>query len=178
MKKSKRNSRRKFFRRKTLLVAFAVLMLVSTTALLASLLANEKPLYVKYKGENLFPAFSIKGFADVGSERIVYVTTDWKSLPKENVIWCPVAFSPGKSDMTSADYQPPLAQAPGQEKENRHFLGTTRTGADVMSGLIHGARVSLTVGIFSMVIAGSLGILLGAAAGFFGDYRISVSRAG
>ena len=172
----KRNSGRKFFRRKTIVAAFVILVLVSITALLASLLANEKPLYVKYKGAHLFPALSISGYADIGQERIVYSTTDWKNLQKENVMWCPVVFSPGRSD-SNADYKSPL-ELPGNETGKRHVLGTTRTGADVLSGIIHGARVSLTIGIFSMVIAGILGVLLGAAAGFFGDYRIKVSRAG
>jgi peptide/nickel transport system permease protein len=178
MKKGKRNRGRKFFKRKTTVVAFGVLMIVSITALLSSLIANEKPLYVKYKGENLYPALSLKGFADVGDERIVYATADWRNMKKENVIWCPVAFSPGRSDLPGGNYQPPLEKKVGADTRPMHLLGTTRTGADVLSGLIHGAKVSLTVGIFSMIIAGSIGILLGAAAGFFGDYRISVSRVG
>jgi len=177
MKQAKLTSGRKFFRRKTIVTAFVVLVLVSITALLASLLANEKPLYVKYKDRNLFPALSLKGYADIGNERIVYATVDWQKLQKENVIWCPIIFSPGKSDAANADYKSPL-DSQVHDKGQRHLLGTTRTGADVLSGIIHGARVSLTIGIFSMVIAGFIGILLGAAAGFFGDYRIKVSRAG
>ena len=171
----KNKSEKRFFRRKTIVTAFVVLVIVSSIALLASLIANEKPLFIKYKGHNLFPALSVKGYAEIEGEKMVYATTDWQTIPKESVIWCPIVFSPGKSDLSNADYKPPLES---ETVNGKHFLGTTRTGADVLSGLIHGARVSLTIGIFSMVIAGILGILFGAAAGFFGDYRIRVSRAG
>src|SRR5690349_10101767 len=102
MKQEKRNSGRKFFRRKTTVAAFTVLLFVISIAMLAPLIANEKPLYVKYKGENLFPALSPKGYADVGKERIVYATTDWRNLQKENVIWCPIPYSSGRSDLTSS----------------------------------------------------------------------------
>jgi peptide/nickel transport system permease protein len=177
MRGRKNISGRKFFKRKTIIAAFIILILVSVIAVLANVLANEKPLYVKYKGAHLFPAFSLKGYADVDGERIVYATTDWQKLQKESVTWCPIIFSPGKSDPLNSDYKSPF-NSQLSESGQRHLLGTTRTGADVLSGIIHGARVSLTIGIFSMLIAGSLGIFLGVLAGFFGDHKIIVSSAG
>jgi len=47
-------------------------------------------------------------------------------------------------------------------------LGTDTLGRDVASGLAHGARVSLIVGLISTVFALSIGVPLGAAAGYFG----------
>ena len=49
-----------------------------------------------------------------------------------------------------------------------HFLGTDHLGRDVYSGLLLGARVSLIVGIFAAALSASIGILVGATAGFFG----------
>lgn len=47
-------------------------------------------------------------------------------------------------------------------------LGTDRLGRDVLAGLMHGARTSLTVGIAAALMAMVLGALVGTAAGFAG----------
>jgi peptide/nickel transport system permease protein len=49
-----------------------------------------------------------------------------------------------------------------------HVLGTDLLGRDVLSGLIHGARVSLVIGIVSAVCSLVLGAIIGAIAGYFG----------
>lgn len=47
-------------------------------------------------------------------------------------------------------------------------LGTDALGRDVLSGLFHGARVSLLVGLVSTIVALVIGIPIGALAGYFG----------
>jgi peptide/nickel transport system permease protein len=49
-------------------------------------------------------------------------------------------------------------------------LGTDAVGRDVLIGLIHGARVSLMVGLVSTVVALLIGVPIGALAGFFGGW--------
>ena len=51
----------------------------------------------------------------------------------------------------------------------RHWLGTDKRGSDLLSGLLNGTRISLFVGIFSMLIASFLGLLSGALAGYAGN---------
>lgn len=49
-----------------------------------------------------------------------------------------------------------------------HWLGTDGAGRDVWSRLAYAARVSLTVGVASMAVATTIGVILGSLAGFFG----------
>jgi peptide/nickel transport system permease protein len=48
-----------------------------------------------------------------------------------------------------------------------HILGTDHLGRDVFSRVIHGARVSLFVGVCVVLIAGAFGTFLGLIAGYF-----------
>lgn len=53
--------------------------------------------------------------------------------------------------------------------ENRSFiLGTDRYGRDIWSRLLIGTRVSITVGIVSVILSLSIGIFLGSLAGWYG----------
>ena len=49
-----------------------------------------------------------------------------------------------------------------------HVLGTDNLGRDLLSRIIYGARVSLTVGFFGVLIAGGLGLVFGSLAGYLG----------
>ncbi len=49
-----------------------------------------------------------------------------------------------------------------------HLMGTDELGRDTFSRILHGAQVSLQVGMISVLIALVLGTALGVAAGFFG----------
>lgn len=50
------------------------------------------------------------------------------------------------------------------------ILGSDGLGRDVLSRLLYGARVSLTVGLISVFVGGSIGIFLGMIAGYFGGW--------
>lgn len=52
-------------------------------------------------------------------------------------------------------------------EEKTYWFGTDRYGRDVLSQLILGSRVSLSVGLISVFIAIIIGVLLGAIAGYF-----------
>ena len=51
-----------------------------------------------------------------------------------------------------------------------HLLGTDRLGRDVLSRIIYGARISLTVGLIGIAISFIIGISLGGLAGYYGGW--------
>ncbi|MCE2463325.1 MAG: ABC transporter permease [Dehalococcoidia bacterium] len=50
----------------------------------------------------------------------------------------------------------------------KYLLGTDKLGRDILSRIIHGARVSLTVSLLAVVLGGGIGTILGLVAGCFG----------
>ena len=49
-----------------------------------------------------------------------------------------------------------------------HLLGTDTLGRDVLSGIFHGSRTSLVIGLIATLVSVSIGTLVGALAGYYG----------
>ncbi len=64
-------------------------------------------------------------------------------------------------------FKPPAWLAGGSD---RYLLGTDHIGRDVLSRLIHGARVSMVVGFTAVMVAGVLGTGLGILSGYLGGW--------
>jgi peptide/nickel transport system permease protein len=146
---------------KIAVVAFYVVIVLIAVALLADFLANNKPIYAKYKGEIYFPIvkeYLVKlGFSKWETE---FLNVDWKTLDYETSVWPPVKFNYSDVDLFNNLAAPSI--------ENGHYLGTDQIGRDVLSGLIHGSRISLSVGFVAAGISVMIGIILGAMAGYYG----------
>ena len=179
-----------FRKNKPAIWSFRLLVALLILGLLAPITANDKPLYCKYKGTTLFPAFSFNNKIDIinangKTETIQYDIADWKHLNLESVVWAPCVYSPNKSDYDNAGYISPGGEQFFKDTDGqtvsmplkfRHWLGTNKKGEDVLSGLINGTKISLTIGVFSMALASLIGVTLGALAGYFGDKRLQTRR--
>ena len=66
-------------------------------------------------------------------------------------------------DPTYQDYASVLAPP-----SSKHLLGADEYRRDILSRLIYGTRVSLSIGILAQILASVIGITLGAIAGYFG----------
>lgn len=182
---------KQFKKNRPALISLYVLGFLVIMALFAPVIANERPLYMKYKGHTFFPAFTFKTnyiFTDPATgqeENLQLDIADWKRMNFESVTWAPVVWSPKNGDRDNKNYVGPGDPQKFVDANHdtlymptrfKHFLGTDATGEDLLAGLIHGSRISLSIGFLSMGIASVIGLFLGAVAGYFGDNRLQTKR--
>lgn len=156
---------------------FVVFM--AMVALFADFLAYNKPIIASYKGQIILPIFRDYGEKLFGLKmwEPELRKLDWRRAELDWAVWPPVRYAPEELDLRNAPAVGPFDEQMIDSPAERHYLGTDNLGRDLLSGLIHGTRISLTVGLVSVGIAAVIGILLGALAGYFGDTSLQVSRA-
>jgi peptide/nickel transport system permease protein len=134
-------------------------------ALCAPLIANDRPILYITKDSWYWPVFS--GVDKVGPD-------SWKEMKKplpamvqtnaggrgDFALWPVVPYSPTEYNLLEF-LAPPDA---------KHWFGTDDSGRDVLSRMIHGAGVSLSVGFVAMGIAAIIGVVLGSLAGYYGRW--------
>jgi peptide/nickel transport system permease protein len=103
----------------------------------------------------------------------------WRDFPQEQVdrpqadsgIYPPLPFGPTEQYL-SARMEPPRFRdtqpAAKFNQQYRHWLGTADTGQDVLSQMIYGTRVSMTIGFVAVSLYVTIGVIVGAVAGYFG----------
>lgn len=145
------------------MISMYIVVFLVFIAVTADFLANSKPLYASYKGETYFPV--IKDYLnDIGISKWApdMINANWKELDNQNklesVVWTPVPYGSREIDLKNS-LSPPRGD---------HYLGTDAIGRDLLAGLIHGSRVSLSVGFIAAGIALLIGIVLGSMAGYYG----------
>ncbi|MEO0600700.1 MAG: ABC transporter permease [Myxococcota bacterium] len=164
------------------MAGLAIVLLLLATAVMAPLVANDRPIVCQYKGSVHFPAvvtyvdtwvpwqslrFELKSLEVGGAFPFgdYYPSLEgqtWKEAAKTDdmgfAIWPPIPWHPNQFDKGSLKERPSSA----------HWLGTDDQGRDVLARMIHGTVVAMLVGLVSMGIAAGIGITLGLSAGFLG----------
>jgi microcin C transport system permease protein len=165
-------------------------------SLFAEVIANDKPIIARYKGEWLFPVFVDYPESKFGGFLAV---TDYKDpvildeLAAHGwAVWPPIGYSyrsinkdyprvknaagqclgfPGPPPWaTSAT----LCDAPAEQVAryrsigNYNWLGTDDQGRDVLARLIYGFRISVLFGLLLTILSSIVGVTAGAVQGFFG----------
>jgi len=98
------------------------------------------------------------------------VGADFRALNQraDAVVWPPIPYASTAVDITGEVFEPP---------SRAHWLGTDALGRDVASGMVHGTRLALTIGLVVVAIQATIGILLGGLAGYYGGWvDIALSR--
>ncbi len=145
--------------------------------LFANFIANDKPLFARYKNQIYFPAlYEILYQVGLYQWENDLMNKDWKMLPLESVLWALIPFSPEQLDMQNAPASPPLSVLKIKNQNFYHFLGTDELGRDIASGLVYGSRYAVLIGTTSTFLATLLGVFLGSIAGFWGDHDFKISR--
>ncbi|MGV3639595.1 MAG: ABC transporter permease [Adhaeribacter sp.] len=110
-----------------------------------------------------YSEFPIRGYSLTGDQLRVQPYEVQTALPEPDPVYSLQALT-GLSDARQArDYL---------EKEllyrKTFWLGTDNAGRDVLSRLMLGTRISLSIGLVAVLISMALGIVVGAIAGYFG----------
>lgn len=130
----------------------ATLVLV---ALGADLIASDLPLAVRVEGQTwLFPCLT----RPAALEHRELGDAEW-------LVRTPIRFGPLQTLAATREDRP---DPPPWAPDGTHLLGTDELGRDVAARLIHGARVSLLIAFFTVLIAVGVGMALGGVAGYLG----------
>jgi peptide/nickel transport system permease protein len=175
-----RESWRRFRRRKLAMLSLAFVGFLTLLAIFAPAIAGTKPIVCRYKGELYFPAL---GYFNRQWENPVFQRDGFRKRYPANL---------QKKDPESWAIWPLLYQDPYRRPQAREWegvwdrpenpigaagvpsrlnpLGADQQGIDVLAQLVHGTRIALLVGFVSMGIAATVGIVIGALAGYFGGW--------
>jgi len=144
-----------FCKSRLAVISLVFVALLVSTAILAPVIANDRPILMKWDGEWYSPALHLQ--ADMRG-------WDFKDLkkkhPESTMIFPPIPYGPGNYDLDAVLAGPSTA----------HILGTDGDGRDVAAQMVWGARISLSVGFIAVGIAVFIGIILGAIAGYHGGW--------
>ena len=143
------------------LAGFYVVCILAFMAVFADFIANDKPYYLEYQGKFYFPIVrSYLVGAKLERWPAELLNVDFKKLSGAKAVYPPIPYRPSNINLLE----------PLESPSRNHFLGTDKLGRDVAAGMVHGSRISLSIGFVAVGIAVVIGVVLGAIAGYFGSW--------
>jgi microcin C transport system permease protein len=134
----------------------------------AELIANDRPLLVRYDGAWYFPvvaAYPETAFGGAFPTEAVYRDPAVIAFIEEKgwMLWPPIPF---RHDTINYDLPVPAPAPPSRA----NWLGTDDQGRDLVARLIYGFRISVLFGLTLTVLSSVIGIVAGAVQGYFGGW--------
>ncbi len=146
--------------------SFFVFLVIFFITLFAEFIANDKPLFVSFKGTTYFPVF--KDYPETTFGGTFETATNYrdpfvKNLINSNgfIIWAPIPFG---INTVNYEMNSPAPSPPSWS----NLLGTDDQGRDVLTRLLYGFRISILFGLALTIGASTIGIFAGAVQGYFG----------
>ncbi|PHX45353.1 ABC transporter permease [Pseudomonas sp. NZIPFR-PS5] len=135
--------------------------------LCGELIANDKPLIVRYQGELYFPALHQYLETDFGGELPFepdYSSDYVRKLIVDKGGWMLFAPIPFSYDTVNYELREPSPSPPSA----RNWLGTDDQARDVMARVLFGTRVSILFALALTAISTLIGVFAGAIQGYYG----------
>ena len=169
---------------------------VFVLAMCAEIIANDKPIIARYKGETLFPILvdypesKFGGFLAITDYKDPVILDEIEA--NGWALWPPIRYSYASINKDFPRVKSPGGQCLGfpgpphwsgkaeicdapadqvkryQTLGNRNWLGTDDQGRDVVARLIYGFRISVLFGLLLTILSATIGITAGAVQGYFG----------
>ena len=149
------------------MISLAVFGLLFFVSLFAELLANNRPILIRYDGAFYSPMLRDYPETTFGGDfptNAVYTDHELQTLIREKggwIVWPPIPYS--YDTVLKGDGRKALLP-PSWE----HLLGTDDQARDVMARLIYGFRISVLFGFALTLLSAVIGIIAGAVQGYFG----------
>lgn len=148
--------------------SFCLFALLFGVSLVAELVANDKPIVLRYQGAYYFPVFQFYSERDFGGDfdteaayRDPFIA---ERIEAEGwMVWPPIRYS-----YSTINYE--LGRPAPAPPSAENWLGTDDQGRDVLARLIYGFRISVLFGLLLTVSSSVIGILAGAVQGYFGGW--------
>ncbi len=147
------------------LLLFTAMFAIS---LFAELLANDRPILIRYDGAFYTPVFKDYPETTFGGDlptTAIYSDKELVQLIDENgwMLWPLVPYRYNtilKGEGRNALLPP----------SSKHWLGTDDLGRDVLARLLYGFRISVLFGLILTVLSSIVGVAAGAVQGYFGGW--------
>jgi microcin C transport system permease protein len=152
-----------------------IFMILFSLSMCAELIANDKPLVVRYEGHFYFPIAKNQAETVFGGDFSTptdFLDPDIRQNITSNGNWA--IYPPIHYSYETLNYFSKVPNPAPPSWEN--WLGTDDRGRDVLARLIYGFRLSILFGLALTIVGVSVGIITGSLMGFFGGKFDLVSQ--